>query len=180
MKKFMIPLIALAMIFAASCHRSGQKPSGDVAATEAKLLETGYGVDTLLAVAELHVDKPVTIHGYVTHVCKHSGKRCFLTGEQQLYTIRVEAKGEIGGFNRELAGSKLVVNGTLKERRFTQAEINDMETEVNERLGKTPDSEETCAAELASIAKIQQWMKDHDKDYYATYYVDGLTYEVLD
>jgi hypothetical protein len=180
MKKLMIPFIALAMILAASCYHSGQKPSVNAAATENAKPETGYNVDTLLAVAESYVNKPVTIHGFVTHVCKHSGRRCFLTGEQQLYTIRVEAKGEIGGFNRELAGSQLVINGTLKERRFTQSEISDIEADVNERMGKEPDSEETCAAELASIAKIRQWMKDHGKDYYAVYYVDGQSYEVLD
>ncbi|MDR1866540.1 MAG: hypothetical protein LBR08_13355 [Bacteroidales bacterium] len=178
MKKLIIFIVAMSFA-AASCKQTGQTSGGASSETKAAAVETGYDVDSLLSVAESYVNKPVTIHGFVTHTCKHAGKRCFLTGESQQYSIRVEAKGDIGGFNRELVGSQLVVNGTLKERRLSQEEINHLESDVNERMGKESDPE-TCAAELASITKIQNWMKEHGKDYYSIYYVDGINYEVLD
>lgn len=68
-----------------------------------------YALDSLLNIAAENVDKTIQVEGYVTHTCKHAGKRCFIVGESQKASMRVEAKGNIGGFNRELAGSKLSI-----------------------------------------------------------------------
>ncbi|RNC66163.1 hypothetical protein [Proteiniphilum sp. X52] len=170
-------LVAFAF-FAASCNNAGQTQKSNE--SKETVTETGaivYDADSLYAVAESLIDEPVAIKGYVTHTCKHSGKRCFLTGEGQKHSIRVEAKGEIGGFNRELEGSQLQVNGILRERRLTEAEIADMESSVNEKLTKQEASAETCEAELANINEMKDWMKAHGKDYYSIYYIDGLNYE---
>jgi hypothetical protein len=179
MKQLVAVFAVLSLVAAVSCNSKVQKKSA-ASAAKSTVVQTVYDVDSLLSIAESNVNKPVNIRGFVTHTCKHAGKRCFLTGEHKLYSVRVEAKGEIGGFNRELVGSQLLVSGTLKERRLSQAEISNLEADVKERLGKDAGSEETCAAELASISQMQNWMKEHGKDYYATYYVDGLNYEVLD
>lgn len=174
-------ILGLLIFVSISCNNTGQTQSNSVTEESkdmtAKAETTILDTDTLYAVAESLVDQPITIRGYVTHTCKHAGKRCFLTGEGQQHTIRVEAKGEIGGFNRELEGSQLVVDGILRERRLTQAEIADMESDVNERLTKEDGSAETCAAELANINEMREWMKAQGKDYYSIYYIDGLTYK---
>lgn len=168
--------------YAVSCNNAGQTQNTGSQDSKQTVAETGtmvFDADTLYAVAESFIDEPVTIRGYVTHTCKHAGKRCFLTGEGQKYSIRVEAKGEIGGFNRELEGSQLEVNGILRERRLTQSEIADMEGSVNEKMQKEDGSAETCAAELANINEMKEWMKAHGKDYYSIYYIDGLDYEEI-
>ncbi|MDR3236589.1 MAG: hypothetical protein LBT48_07720 [Prevotellaceae bacterium] len=133
----------------------------------------------MLSVADAYVGKSITVYGVVTHVCKHSGRHCFLTGDKRLYSVRVDAKGDLGGFNRELTGAQVSVTGVLRERRLTQAEIGNLAAGVQQRLGKE-GHEETCAAELSSISKMQQWMKAHGKDYYSTYYLEGVAYEVLE
>ncbi|MDR1738587.1 MAG: hypothetical protein LBR66_07235 [Candidatus Symbiothrix sp.] len=138
-----------------------------------------YDLDSLLQIAEQEVDKTVKVVGYVTHTCKHSGKRCFIVGESQTASMRVEAKGEIGGFNRELIGSKLAIIGEFKERRLSQEYINQMEKDVN--LQKEENgAAESCQAELNNINDMRKWMKDHGKDYYSIYYMDGQSFEILE
>lgn len=183
MKQLSIILLLLAFV-TISCNNSAQKQresateeSKDAMVNvETKVLDA----DTLYTIAESLVDQPITIRGYVTHTCKHAGKRCFITGEEQKHSIRVEAKGEIGGFNRELEGSQLQIDGILRERRLSESEIADMESDVNEKLTKEDGSAETCAAELANINEMKEWMKTQGKDYYSIYYIDGLNYKEIE
>jgi hypothetical protein len=138
-----------------------------------------FELDNLLLVADQELDKTVKVVGYVTHTCKHAGKRCFIVGESQQASMRVEAKGDIGGFNRELVGSKLAITGVLKERRLTKEYIDQMEQNVE--IKKQEDgAAESCAAELSSINDMRRWMKDHNKEYYSIFYMDGLDYATLE
>ena len=177
-------LFLLAVLSVALFSCSGNKKAETVAentGTTAVVDEQlpAFGLDSLLKVADRELDKTVKVNGYVTHTCKHSGKRCFIVGESQTVSMRIEAKGDIGGFNRELVGSKIEVSGTLKERRLTKEYIAEMEKDV-ELKKKEDGSAESCAAELSNIADMRKWMKDNDKDYYSIYYMDGLNFTVLD
>jgi len=178
MKQLLFFVVLLVAIF--SC--SGNKKQAD-ASTEAQTAVSAsvpsFGLDSLLAVADQEVDKTITVVGFVTHTCKHSGKRCFIVGESHAASLRVEAKGDIGGFNRELVGSKLAITGVLKEHRLTQEYINQMEKDV--KVKQTEDAAaESCESELSNISDMRKWMKDHNKDYYVIYYMDGMKYETLD
>ncbi len=126
------------------------------------------------------VNKEVVIEGTITHTCKHSGRRCFIVGEDQNLTLRVEAKGDIGGFNRELIGSKVAITGIFKENRLTEEYLDQWEESVREAAGKEDGSAEACGAETNNINNMRKWMKDNNKDYYSVYYMDGNSYEVLD
>jgi hypothetical protein len=137
-----------------------------------------YELDKLLEVADSEIDQTVKVIGHVTHTCKHSGKRCFIVGESQQASMRVEAKGEIGGFNRELVGSKLEITGILKERRLAKEYIDRMEKDVEVKK-KEDGTAESCAAELSNISEMRKWMKDHGKEYYVIYYMDGLNFTAL-
>jgi hypothetical protein len=177
--KQLFVLAALSLALIACSGNKKQQETSDEASTTVVSEGPVYALDSLLAVADQEVDKTLTVVGYVTHTCKHSGKRCFIVGESQEASLRVEAKGEIGGFNRELVGSKLAVNGILKERRLSQEYIAELEKDVN--LKKQEDgAAESCEAELSNIADMRKWMKDHNKDYYVIYYMDGLSFETLD
>ena len=117
-----------------------------------------YKLDSLLAVADQLVDKTVKVRGSVTHTCKHSGKRCFIVGDNENVTMRVEAKGNIGGFNRELVGAELEITGVLKERRLTKEYIDQMEKDVNEKKIK----EDFIL--IDSIAQNIEWAFDMEED----------------
>jgi len=175
-------LVFFAVLSLAIVACSGNKKQADAsneAQTSVLAEGTSFELDDLLAVADQHVDQTITVMGYVTHVCKHSGKRCFIVGESQKASFRVEAKGEIGGFNRELAGSKLAITGELKERRVSQELIAQAEQDVKLKKEAGEDSE-ACESELSNISDMRKWMKEHNKDYYVIYYMDGLSFEVLD
>ena len=146
---------------------------------QAETAVTSYELDNLLAVADENVDETLTVVGYVTHTCMHSGKKCFIVGESQETSFRVEALGEIETFSSELVGSKLAITGILKEQQLSEEYIDEMEVEVKQ-LENEEGMAETCATELSNISDMRKWMKDHDKNYYVIYYMDGLKYDVID
>jgi hypothetical protein len=176
---FLIAIMVAAMI---SCNGNKNSNASEASNSEQTVTTDDFPVlplDSLLKVADTELDKTVKVTGYVTHTCKHSGKRCFIVGESQTASMRIEAKGEIGGFNRELVGSKIEVTGTLKERRLTKEYIDQMEKDVD--LKKEEDgAAESCAAELSNINDMRKWMKDNNKEYYSIYYMDGHNYTVLE
>lgn len=178
MKKLL--LFAAIALFTASCGGTKTEKSEQQEENTTAANVTGYKLDSLLAVADQLVDKTVTVKGFVTHTCKHSGKRCFIVGDDQKTSFRVEAKGDIGGFNRELVGSELAITGIVKERRLTKEYIAQYEEEVSEKKVKEDGSAETCQAELNNIKGMREWMKANDKDYYSTYYMDGESYDVIE
>lgn len=180
MKKLLF--IAVAALIAVSC---GDKPqqntnSAEEASTQSDANVPSFELTKLLAEADQLVDKTVIVTGTVTHTCKHSGKRCFIVGEDGKTSFRVEAKGDIGGFNKELVGSDLAIKGTLKERRLTKEYIDQQEKEVNEKKEKEDGSAESCQAELNNINSMKEWMKENGKDYFSIYYMDGQSYEVIE
>jgi len=138
-----------------------------------------FELDNLLTVAEQKVDSTVTVVGYVTHTCKHSGKKCFIVGDSQKVTLQVMANGEIETFSPELVGSKLAITGVLKEYQLSEDYINEKEKDVKQ-LEKEEGMAEACAAELSNISDMRQWMKDHGKNYYVMYYMNGQKFNVLD
>ena len=168
MKQLLICSILAAVLF--SC--SGIKKQAETPAPS-------FELDNLLAVADRQVDSTLTVVGYVTHTCKHSGKRCFIVGESQEASIRVEAQGEIETFSPELIGSKLAITGVLKEQQLSEEYISDFESQVKALEGQEGMAE-VCAAELSSISDMRKWMKEHDKNFFVIYYMDGLKYNILD
>ncbi len=137
-------------------------------------------VEQLLANAETMVDTEITVQGHVTHTCKHSGKRCFIVGDNPELSIRVEAGGQIKGFNRELVGNTIAVTGALKERRLSEEYLTQWEEKVKLKEAKEDGTAETCAAEMSNISNMRQWMEEHNKNYYSIYYINGVSYEVVD
>src|SRR5690554_1879129 len=172
----LIPALVISMV---SCKQSAQQDSYSCDATPVETHALIFDADTIYTIAETFIDQPITVKGYATHVCSHSGKRCFLTGDRQQHSIRVEAMGKIGRFDQEQVGTLLTIEGVLRERRLTQTEIADMEREVNLKIEEQPQEEgamETCEAELANINEMKEWMQARGKDYYSIYYIDGLQY----
>jgi len=137
-------------------------------------------VDQLIDLAADNVGEEVVVKGVVTHVCKHSGKRCFLKDESGKTSIRVEAKGEIGGFNSELNGTRMMVKGFIRENRLTEEYINQWEQKTLEQKEKAEIDQNQCSAELANIEEMRNWMTANNKKFYSVFYVDGVDYEVLD
>ena len=167
MKKYslfaVVAVFALALV---SCSGNRNQSGDDVVM---------FALDDLLEVVENKVDETVTVVGYVTHTCRHAGKKAFLVGESKGVTFRIEAEGEIGGFSSDLVGSKLAVVGVIKEEQLSEDFINDFENSVMLRQ----EEGELCEAEVGNINEMRAWMRERNKNYYAVYYMEGLQYELL-
>ncbi|MCG8699080.1 MAG: OB-fold nucleic acid binding domain-containing protein [Bacteroidales bacterium] len=177
MKKFvMLCTIAIMM---ASCVSKSEKKSGN---PKADAPQQPKEIAAMLENAENLVDNDVLIQGWVSHVCRHSGRRCFLKSEDGSVSIRVEATGNIESFNAELTGEKLEVKGVMKVEKLSPEYLDDWQAKVEAESSEEEDVEEDgehCSAELDNIKEMRTWMKDHDKDYYPIYYVDGTDYKVV-
>lgn len=183
MKKMIYVMAAALIIGTSAC--GGNKKTSESAQTEltesrAVDLDKALYVEEILKDAEAKVGKEVTVKGFITHTCKHSGRRCFVMGNDQKTSVRVEAKGNIGGFNRELVGSEVAIKGILRENRLTKEYIAQAEEELKEKQSKSEGNGETCDAEMNNINSMREWMKENNKDYYSIFYIDGTDYEVVE
>lgn len=172
--------MAVAVFCLTACGNKKAEQSTQVEETVATSNVTSYKLDDLLAVADQFIDQTVTVRGFVTHTCKHSGKRCFIVGDDQKTSMRIEATGKISDFNRELVGSELAITGILKERRLSKEYLDQHEKDMNEKKAQEDGSAEACEAELDNIKGMREWMKANNKDYYSTYYMDGESYDVIE
>jgi len=174
-------LIVMVAIIGFSCNnKAGKATQTGAQLAQQKATVPTFELDSLISIAEHKVNDTIKVRGYVTHTCKHAGKRCFIVGESQSVSLRVEAKGDIGGFNRELTGSKLEITGVLKERRLSLEYLEQSEKDLNQKMVSEDGSAESCSAELNNIAKMKEKMKEMGKDYYALYFVDGLKYDIVE
>ena len=134
---------------------------------------------TEISLASKALDVNGLLKGVVKHTCSHSGRRCFIADSTGKLTIRVEAGGNIQSFNKELVNSEIVVTGVLQEQRLSQEYIDNWEKEVAEEEAKGDKDADHCDSEKNSIQQMREWMKNHNKNFYSIYYVNGIDYEMV-
>ncbi len=177
MKNLLFAIIAV-ILFACNSEKKGTNNEISEQKTEKVDFGKAMTVEQLIEVAANSIDKEVYLKGTVDHVCARSGKRCILIDNSGEFSIRVEASGNINGFNRELSGMEIAVKGILKEERLTSELIDEKETKIKEEQIENEKERERCAARLSNIKKMQKWMQTNNKDYYPVYFVEGTDYEV--
>lgn len=174
-KRFLLLLMAATLIFACNSAPKKAKVETDKTETVVKVKENivvNSNVNKVLASASENVNKEIVLFGKVKHVCQHSGKRCFIE-DKDGNSIKIEASGELKGFNKEIMGMNIKVKGILKEQRISEEEINKIAA-----AQKAEKEEGHCGTESDNILKMREWMKANSKDYFAFYYVEGTEYEI--
>jgi len=170
MKNFVILSLALVMSLGTALAKSNDS------AEKSNEVST---IGEIMQSADKLVGKEVVFVGMVKHVCAHSGRRAILLDETGKLSLRVEAKGEINGFNRELSGMDIRVKGILKEKRLSSKFLDNWEAKVKAKQ----DAEEGgkhCSSEMTNIKQMRDWMKENGKEFYSIYYVDGMSYQIVD
>ncbi len=178
MKRLLVVAFAVMVAFTACNNGSKAKKGADKAKAENTIIAKAVSLDNLMKDAEKNVGKVVYVKALVSHVCERSGRRCFLVNDDEKLSIRVEAGGKIKSFNKELSGSIIAVKGKFTIFKITAEKIDDFE----KRLKAHQDTEEDgkhCNAEMANIKRMRTWMKEHGKQYYPKYFIEGLAYEVV-
>lgn len=143
---------------------------------EASLKASAQPIASLIGSLGEHVGDTLVVSGTVRHTCKHSGRRCFVSGEDRSKTVRIESGGNIGGFNKELIGSDIVVRGVVKEVRTTKEQLVKAraDMEAQKAQGIEPES---CESSIGNIdAKLAQ-MEQDGRDFWSDYYVQGIDME---
>ena len=169
-------LVVLSVAFLA-CNSTQSKKKEVVAKQEVKQ-EKVMTITQVMEVAESNVGKEVCFKGMVNHVCAHSGKRCILKNAAGDLSMRVEAAGTIKTFNKELMGNDIIVKGTLREKRLDTDFIDNWEKKVQAKED-AEEGGEHCSSEMQNIKEMRDWMKKNNKDYYAVYFVEGNSYELV-
>lgn len=168
--------LAAAALLTVACGSTDNKKSTETKAADSKEVVAelkSYGVLEFIDAAEGLVGSEVTIKAVVKHTCKHSGRRCFMyDNADPSTTLRVEAGGEIGGFNAELVGSEITVTGIVMESRISDEKLATMEKEYEESIAKD-GTEAHCGSELKNIQSIRAKLKADGKDYHSTYHLNG-------
>ena len=146
---------------------------------KAEVVDGVMSLDAFTKQAETLVGKQVTVSGVVNHVCSHSGKKCFLSSkETEGLSLQVLVGGEIKAFDKALIGVEIAATGVVKENRIPAAKVAAQKAALSEKLEEEHSEEEGhhCSRGLVSVDKMEKWMKENNKDYYAIYYMEGLKY----
>jgi hypothetical protein len=99
------------------------------------------------AKGEEYEGKLVEVVGIVDHVCKHSGKRMFIRGDNPEDRVKIEA-GDVGTFDIAMEGSKIKVLATGTVMKMDSAYLDNWAKEVG---GEDPAA--GCSEEQKEIAK---------------------------
>lgn len=175
-----LSIIAICLLFMSCNLKQKETKKDNIEENQlAQSEESVVTIDQLMVNAELLVGKEVNFKGLVNHVCAHSGKRCILKNSTGELSIRVEATGSLEGFDKEMAGNDIKVSGILREKRLDEASIDEWEVEVKAKH-TSEEGGKHCSSEMANIKEMRDWMKANNKNYYAIYYVDGNSYEVVE
>ena len=148
--------------------------------SQTKAETKAFTPEKLMAEGASLVNKEVLVQGTVSHVCKHAGKKCFLTDDSEA-SVQVMAGGDIAAFDKELVGTDIVVKGIVKERRITKDQIAEQESALKETVKKAESEEKCshCSKSLDQLSQMKQWMADNSKDYYPVYFMEGISYEAV-
>ena len=163
------------MSVAAMLTACGGKANKEVAKT-ASLIETATPIDSMLSQMGKHVGDTIAISGTVRHTCKHSGRRCFISGDDRSKSIRIEAGGNIGGFNKELIGSQIAVKGVVKEIRTTKEDFLKYRAELEAQKAQGTEADH-CESSIGDIDAKLAKMEQDGKAYWSDYYLAGIDME---
>jgi hypothetical protein len=172
-KTLSLILIILALT---ACHKTNDRH----AEKESDGSATPIQVDELLKNPGPYVEKTVSVQGLVTHVCMHSGKRLHLKASGSNEFVRVEAKGDIGQFDRELEGDNLVINGIFRSQVIDKDYLAKWENELTGG-GQTPiESHVHSGAEsdMELLSEIKYALENSGKDQITQLWIDGESFSV--
>jgi len=108
-----IYLFSIIALIISSCGNTGKK---EVAvSTEGSSEAVKVEFASLISDPAEYIGKNISVEGKVVHVCTHSGKKLFITGENPDVRLYVQAGEEMAKFPMELLGSEIVVEGTITQ-----------------------------------------------------------------
>ena len=197
MKKLLYFFAIISILaFSSSCNNnSNSDNSGKDSLAQTSETTT---VDVFLATPEKWAFNDIKIYGTVSHVCRHSGKKLFLYGQDSNNTVKVNAGGDFANFDVALEGSDVEITGkVIEDSRIDEKYLNDWENEIKTAVddgsikvctadgaalkgqGKkteaNADSTNAVVDPYADLKIMRKKLADSGKTYIAVYAIDCMT-----
>jgi len=206
-------ILMFVFVFAISCGNKQDKKSNEVKDTESTVKkveksekkvekqtevkkEVVLSVDDFVSRAKDYVGEEVNITGTVIHVCKESGKKLFLGGNNPKNKVKITAGEKMPKFDVKLEGDTLQVKGIVKELRVDEAFLdlqvkqikNKPETEKKEEIEKKEhhdaepkeDHHKSNADSLKQIEGLRAKVKKSKEGYISFYSVEFISLKKID
>ena len=175
-KRILYFLISSALIIS-SCSTGNQDNAKKSTADTVKVTVASFQkqADTL-------VNRPVIIEGTVLHICKHGGERLFLADGNDSITVEVTAGPKLTKFEESLIGSRIRINGILKEERIDTRYLNDWENEIKKpqenhnvgvHTGTKGHEDQGVQEKLEQIKALREELKKCGKDHLSNYSIEA-------
>lgn len=193
MKTKLMILFAVATMFVACGGNNSKKTTDNT--TENVQTATAMEIDAVLAKAETLAGQEVLLEGVCTHICKHGGTKIFMMGSDDTKTIRIEA-AKLGSFDQKCVNSIVKVKGILREERIDEAYLQRWEAATAAQTAEQHGEEEAgCDTEKAARGetgntvaerisdfrtKIAAQKEAVGKEYLSFYFVEALSYEIVE
>ncbi|HAX93678.1 MAG TPA: hypothetical protein DCY25_07010 [Bacteroidales bacterium] len=142
-KLFAFSVIALIMI---SCGTGGKK---EAAQTNQEQGAVSVEFASLIANPSEYVGKNISVEGKVVHVCMHSGKKLFITGDNPDVRLYIQAGEEMPKFPTELLGSEVIVEGMLTQPAAGAGETHEAEGALTAAPMHAETGADSCETEKA-------------------------------
>lgn len=146
-------LAVLTLISGSSCKSN----SSDASVVEVNDYTT-VSIDSLMTAPEAYIGDTIIVEGPCSHLCKHGGRKAFLSSNDGERILRCEATSAMGGaFSPDCVGKTLKIKGVVCENRIGENEIKEMEAQQAKTEGKADHS---CSTDAK-----------------AHYYLEAISYE---
>ena len=147
-KLFAFSVIALVMI---SCGTGGNKEAAQTSQDQGAVR---VEFASLIANPSEYVGKDISVEGKVVHVCMHSGKKLFITGDNPDVRLYIQAGEEMPKFPTELLGSEVIVEGKLTLPAAGAGETHEVEAGAD-----TCETEKALASQTALADMMMLYAK---------------------
>jgi hypothetical protein len=176
-------LFPVLFIFLISCNQNSTNNSNVQATGPVKLMVASF----LKSAPEL-INKEVILEGTVSHICKHGGKRMFLVDGNDSVSVEIVTGPDIIKFDEALVGSRVRVNGILKEDRIDEKYLSEWENEIKKpqpnhdvgvHTGAKGHMDQSAQDKLDQIAAYRSELKSAGVDHLSFYSVEAGKLEEL-
>jgi hypothetical protein len=182
-KKVLFILMATAFLW--SC---GSQTTTDQEQTETQEQEVIVEEPTVIALADFKdkaeslVGKEVILEGTVIHVCKHGGKKMFITADDPNIRIKITAGEENISFDTELEGSYVSVHGIVEA--VEAEEVGEGQGQGQGKGDGTGEGERKNAGEgehehEGEHEEDEDHVNIYDKPQYSVFVIDYTVEEII-
>ncbi len=193
-KNYFMALLAIA--FLASC---GNNPKTDekkeVAAASEEVTSAVLTIEEWPDAAENFVDQSVSMEGTIVHVCKHGGKRFFISNEEGETRVKIELGDSEAAFSPEEEGAYVRVVGLVEEMRVDEAYLDEWQAEIEAKIAEGVEGHDDHGTgvhegeeghehrgqheELERVADLRKEIAENGKGYKSYFNLAYVSHEVL-